>query len=567
MHRIHRPDSRVRGIISRGPLLWLAALVASVLMPAAPACAQVYKIRNLGSLSGYADSHGLSINSLGQVVGEAHVPGGSSKAFLWLPSTAYGFPSGVNDFTGISDRSTSSYAINDLGQAVVGSWLPGNQSPRAYLWLPTDAYGLPAGMNELGGLGGDSNSALDINSSGVVAGYSYTATGDFHACVWINGTITDLDPSGHASSAQGMNDVGLVVGARHSPGSQWWQAVAWSGTSMTVLPDLGGSESWVNDANNAGQMVGTSSLLGDTNYRAALWLPAAAYGRAAGLYNIGTLPGYKICDAYSINASGVMVGWASNSWGSYSPAGRAVLWSPGGLRRADLNTLIPPGSGWTLHYAAKVTADGRIVGAGTYGGHVRAFLLTPIDLTKVTVSTPIVAGTKPLTGKITLNATAPTGGIVVALASNNAAATVPATVTVPAGAMTVSFTIKTTALTAARNVTISATLGLQTRTVVVKVRPIGVGSLALSSNEVVGGELATGFVVLECPAAPGDIVVTLSSSNAGVAQPTATSITIPAGSSSAMFTIATGGVSSVTPVTIKATANGVFQTALLVVYP
>jgi hypothetical protein len=45
---------------------------------------------------------------------------------------------------------------------------------------------------------------------------------------------------------------------------------------------------------------------------------------------------------------------------------------------ADLNTLIPPESGWRLEQADAINDAGHIVGHGLFNGEVRGFLLTPI---------------------------------------------------------------------------------------------------------------------------------------------------------------------------------------------
>jgi probable HAF family extracellular repeat protein len=43
----------------------------------------------------------------------------------------------------------------------------------------------------------------------------------------------------------------------------------------------------------------------------------------------------------------------------------------------DLNTLIPPGTGWTLDQANGINDAGEIVGYGAKKGQQHAFLLTP----------------------------------------------------------------------------------------------------------------------------------------------------------------------------------------------
>jgi hypothetical protein len=54
----------------------------------------------------------------------------------------------------------------------------------------------------------------------------------------------------------------------------------------------------------------------------------------------------------------------------------------------DLNSLLPPGSGWVLTSASEIDDAGRIAGTGTSpGGETHAFLLTPESSTPdVTVS-------------------------------------------------------------------------------------------------------------------------------------------------------------------------------------
>jgi hypothetical protein len=69
------------------------------------------------------------------------------------------------------------------------------------------------------------------------------------------------------------------------------------------------------------------------------------------------------------------------------------------------------------------------------------------------------------TGTVTLNGPAPSGGAVVLLSSNNAAANVPANgVTVPAGAMSATFTVTTNVVVGSTSATISASYNSTTKT-------------------------------------------------------------------------------------------------------
>jgi hypothetical protein len=92
---------------------------------------------------------------------------------------------------------------------------------------------------------------------------------------------------------------------------------------------------------------------------------------------------------------------------------------------------------------------------------------------------------------------------------------------------------------------------------------VGVGLLALNPTSVKGGNTSQGTVSLdEVAPSPGGTVVTLTSSNMGVAA-VPTSVTVPAGAQSATFTVSTSKVKTSTSVRISATAGGVTQTATL----
>jgi hypothetical protein len=95
-----------------------------------------------------------------------------------------------------------------------------------------------------------------------------------------------------------------------------------------------------------------------------------------------------------------------------------------------------------------------------------------------------VTGGNSSTGTITLSGPAPTGGLVVTLASNNtAAATVPASVTVPAGATGATFTISTKAVTASTGVLVSATGGGVTRSATLTVNPATADTVGVTKVE------------------------------------------------------------------------------------
>ncbi|HEY6194098.1 MAG TPA: hypothetical protein VI504_03575 [Candidatus Eisenbacteria bacterium] len=96
-------------------------------------------------------------------------------------------------------------------------------------------------------------------------------------------------------------------------------------------------------------------------------------------------------------------------------------------------------------------------------------------LSAVSLNPASVTGGTSSAGTITLTAAAPSGGLVVKLASNRTTvARVPASVTVAAGASSAAFTATTSAVTAATSATITATLGGAVRSATLAVTPAAV---------------------------------------------------------------------------------------------
>ncbi|MCS7273523.1 MAG: S8 family serine peptidase [Fimbriimonadales bacterium] len=183
------------------------------------------------------------------------------------------------------------------------------------------------------------------------------------------------------------------------------------------------------------------------------------------------------------------------------------------------------------------------------------------------LSSSSVVGGNSVTGTVTLSAPAPAGGFVVSLSSSNPnVATVPSTVTVPAGATSANFTVSTRSVSSPTTVTITASANGVSRQATLTVNPatVTLQSLTISPSAVWGGQSATGTVTLTGPAPAGDIVVQLHSSSNRATVPS--SVTVPAGATSASFVIRTRSAFSVETVTITATYGGVSRSAQLTVW-
>jgi hypothetical protein len=187
-------------------------------------------------------------------------------------------------------------------------------------------------------------------------------------------------------------------------------------------------------------------------------------------------------------------------------------------------------------------------------------------LPSLTLNPVRVIGGTTSTGTVTLADPAPAGGAVLTLSSSNTSvATVPASITVPAGSTSASFTVTTSAVGSSTSVTVTATLASLTTTAILTVDP-ALSALSVSPASVVGGDPSTGSVTLAAAAPAGGAVVSLSSSDTSVATVPA-SVTVPAGSTSASFTVTTSGVGSSTSVTLTATLASITKTAILTVIP
>jgi len=91
-----------------------------------------------------------------------------------------------------------------------------------------------------------------------------------------------------------------------------------------------------------------------------------------------------------------------------------------------------------------------------------------------------------------------------------------------------------------------------------------VSSLTLNPTSVVGGlQSSTGTVILSGPAPAGGAQVALSSDKGAASVPS--SVTVPAGATSATFTVNTSGVLLTTSANISASYNGTTRTATLAI--
>ena len=323
---------------------WLTAglVMVIVLVTVSQVLAEVrYTVTDLGGVFNQAVGQARAINNAGQVAGWS-----GDYAFLYSGGTM----TALNTSPNYSIHSHG-WGINSAGQ-VAGDYVTGGNF---HACIYSDGT-----RTDLGTIGdGTQSYARAINDSGHVAGYSQTnGSGPEHAFLYRDGTMTDLGTlSGRLYSfAYAVNNADQVVGRCES------RAFLYSGGLMT---DLGAAyfspsdESCAYGINDSGQIVGYANF-GYASHRAFL----ISGGTAT---QLGTLD-CPDSEAYGINSAGLVVGMSGE---------RAFLYADGLM--TDLNDLIDPAAGWDLHCATAINDNGQIVGYGINPqGYRYPFLLTVI---------------------------------------------------------------------------------------------------------------------------------------------------------------------------------------------
>jgi probable HAF family extracellular repeat protein len=350
----------VHAIATRlGLSAWLCLILASV------ATAQTYTITDLGVLSGDSASASIGINSFGQIVGcsdtsTTYYPCSGSNpghAFLWNSKT------GMKDLGTLhGDENSTAVGINDSG-TVVGWSVNSQNTSHAFLW--TKKRGMIA-LRKLPG--GTTNFASAINAAGLIVGGSdfRNSKGNQDAVLWTaDGKILDLGTLNGAQFSQGngINSHNRVSGIAESTTSL--SAFVWTEKhGMKTLPGLISGGITVSFAiNNRGTIVGNATT--SSSRHPVLW-------NIKGLIrDLGTLSG-GFGTAFDANDLDQIVGYSTTS--SNDP--HAFIWSrKSGIQ--DLNDLIPANSGWVLVWGTAINNKGQITGWGTINGENHAYLLTP----------------------------------------------------------------------------------------------------------------------------------------------------------------------------------------------
>jgi hypothetical protein len=210
---------------------------------------------------------------------------------------------------------------------------------------------------------------------------------------------------------------------------------------------------------------------------------------------------------------------------------------------------------------ARLTLKGNFVwlGGGVQTGATRRggdfelhfWLVTGISLGPLSLSDFTVRADTPVQLTVSLTGPAPAGGAVVNLSSTSGDVPVPATVSISAGNTQALVTITVGEHIAQPSATITATYAGATKTASLTAAPPLLQAVTLTPGDIMGGQTVAGTVTLS-QAVQSDTQIALSTGNAAVASVQPTSVTIPANTTSAPFTLTTQAVAADTAVAIIA---------------
>jgi probable HAF family extracellular repeat protein len=349
------------------------ALVVAVLFVVLPAkdsirastSSRSYTMEDLGTTSDGLVPVVTGMNASGQVSG--YVNGGSARAVR--------FTNGVGwEYLPVPGTESYAMAINASGD-VAGYHVVGG-IPRAFRYTNgatvADTIALVTGGSMAWGFA--------INADGHVTGYG-DAAGAIRG--WLSKpaypTVV-LDALGDAVAC-GINDAGQIVGFyMTAAGNQHAYRLEVDGTVTDIVPFDGVTGTGTACAIDAAGHVGGSATSGATHAdRAFRFLRDAPV-------NLDTFVGSKSSTVAAI-AGGVSVG----SFTTTDNVQHAFVHSDASGGSANLNALVPAGSGWYLHEAVAVNTEGQIVVHAKRNDLNRVFRLTPAKDTTAPVISAVSA--------------------------------------------------------------------------------------------------------------------------------------------------------------------------------
>ena len=345
-------------------------------------------LTDLGTLPGGYSSTAYWVNEKGLIMG------GSENGFIdpitGLPEQVAVLWKNDGEIVNLGTLGGSfsfANAMNNRGH-VIGLALNTVPDPYSFLGLGTETHGFVwrnGYMEDLGTLGGPDSWGAAINERNQVVGWSYTnstpnpVTGipTQDPFLWQDGRMQDLGTLGGTLGYVGskadpgnggaINNRGQVVGTSNLAGDLTHHPFLWNEGSLTDLGTLGGDNGEAYRINDAGEIVGRADVSGPNHYHHGfLWTNGV-------MTDLGVPNGWPCSTAIDINRRGQII---LNTGICGVGGGPGSLWQDGVLY--DLNTLIPPDSGFVIGDVNFINDRGEIAVPGIFpNGDEHALLLIP----------------------------------------------------------------------------------------------------------------------------------------------------------------------------------------------
>jgi len=410
-------------------------------------------------------------------------------------------------------------------------------------------------MIDLGTLGGRNSEARAIGDFfSLVVGTSEIAAGGSHAFIYRDGAMIDLNsllPAGSGwilEAATAINGSGEIVGYGTRNGQRHAFRLV---PPVTILLRSNGTLS-LEDSNiphngvQAGRTVLYVTSAGAVEPTARNIVMTSTFVGPVAIVSVRTYQGNSTCQFQGKTATCTIP-----SLGLFAPFDD------------EMHVIVRVTGPGAFSHTTSATAEN--VRPGTTNT-VREENIG-LALAGFTLSATTVAGGKAVLATATLTSLPNPGGSVVRITSSNpAVAPTPATLVVQNGINYRTFNIVPPVVSQPTTVTISATFGLVTISRSLTVVPPALNTLSLSRSTIIGScQTASGKVTLTGSAPASGATVSLATTTAGARTPA--TVVIPAGATSATFTVTTNAVSSLNKGTFTASYAGGSKAFALSVRP
>jgi len=177
----------------------------------------------------------------------------------------------------------------------------------------------------------------------------------------------------------------------------------------------------------------------------------------------------------------------------------------------------------------------KVAAGGVLNAYQALTFSNKVELVSLRLGKDVVRGGDVVTGELTLDRVAATGGVVAQLTSSHPAVHFPASVRIPGGASTVTFTGSVSAVGATTTGEVTATIQSRTLVVPITVKPPMLGAVQVGLTTLSPGGVTQGIVSLVQPAGDAGLDIALTPDVPGIVVPVM--VHIDAGQTEASFPI------------------------------